>query len=324
MSFALCILAALLASAPEVPVFDDARREFLEMSPSERRAKFTDAEWRNRVGKSYARIRWRAAREGESSRWRRMDGVLNVRDLGGLKGLDGKTVATGMVFRSAQLNAAAPYRLVTNEHNKAVREYYGSCRPTMTPEQVAAARTAFGIKTDLDLRGTGQCRGMQGSPLGEGVRFVNVPASNYAGIFNGEGAKLMADELRVFADAANYPVIFHCVKGADRTGSLAFMLHALLGVSAEDRLLDWELTAFSNPNPKFAHADRYDKMTAGLKKYPGTTDAEKAEAYAKSIGLTDAEIANIRNILLVADTAVSAPADGETVCLLNDGNRKGL
>ena len=57
MSFALCILAALLASAPEVPVFDDARREFLEMSPSERRAKFTDAEWRNRVGKSYARIR---------------------------------------------------------------------------------------------------------------------------------------------------------------------------------------------------------------------------------------------------------------------------
>ena len=94
MSFALCILAALLATAPEVPVFDDARREFLGMTPSERRAKFTDAEWRNRVGKDYARIRWRAAREGESSRWRRMDGVLNVRDLGGLKGLDGKTVVT--------------------------------------------------------------------------------------------------------------------------------------------------------------------------------------------------------------------------------------
>ena len=33
------ILAALLATAPEVPVFDDARREFLEMTPSERRAK---------------------------------------------------------------------------------------------------------------------------------------------------------------------------------------------------------------------------------------------------------------------------------------------
>lgn len=298
MSFALCILAALLAIAPEVPVFDDARREFLEMTPSERRAKFTDAEWRNRVGKGYARIRWRAAREGESSRWRRMDGVLNVRDLGGLKGLDGKTVVTGMVFRSAQLNAAAPYRLVTNEHNKAVREYYGSCRPTMTPEQVEAAHKAFGIKTDLDLRGTGQCRGMHGSPLGEGVRFVNVPASNYAGIFNGDGAKMMADELRVFTDEKNYPIIFHCVKGADRTGTLAFILHSLLGVSAEDRLLDWELTAFSNANPKFAHADRYDKMVKCLAKFPGATDAEKAAAYAKSIGLADCEIAKIRAVLL--------------------------
>ena len=293
-----CVLAALSVSAPEVPVFDGARKEFLEMTPAERRAKFTDAEWRGRVGRGYASVRWRAAREGESSRWRRMDGVLNVRDLGGLKGLGGKTVVTGMVFRSAQFNSSAPYRIVTNEHNKVVREYYGSCSPTMTSEQAEAARRAFGFRTDLDLRATGQCRGMKGSPLGDGVRFVNVPASNYAGIFKGEGAKLMADELRVFADEKNYPIIFHCVKGADRTGSLAFILHALLGVSAEDRLLDWELTAFSNPNPKFAHADRYDKMVKCLAEFPGETDAEKAAAYARSIGLSDGEIAKIREILL--------------------------
>ena len=58
------------------------------------------------------------------------------------------------------------------------------------------------------------------------------------------------------------------------------------------------LTAFANPNPKFAHAARYDKLTAGLAKYPGATDAEKAAAYAKSIGVTDAEIAAIRRLLL--------------------------
>ena len=296
--FVLCAFAALSASALEVPVFDSAREEFLRMTPAERRAKFTDEKWRAQVGKDYLGIRWREARAGESSRWRRMDGVQNVRDLGGLKGLGGKTVATGKAFRSAQFNRAAPYNLVTNAKKKVEREYYGSCKTTMTSEQVAAARRDFGIRTDLDLRGTGQCRGMSGSPLGDGVRFVNVPASNYSGIYKGEGAKLMADALRVFADEANYPVIFHCVKGADRTGSLAFILHALLGVSAEDRLLDWELTAFSNPNPKFAHADRYDKLTAGLAKFPGATDAEKAEAYAKKIGLTDGEIAKIREILL--------------------------
>ena len=296
--FVLCAFAALSASALEVPVFDSVREEFLRMTPAERRAKFTDEKWRAQVGKSYSNIRWREARAGETSRWRRMDGVQNVRDLGGLKGLGGKTVATGKAFRSAQFNRAAPYNLVTNAKKKVEREYYGSCKATMTSEQVAAARRDFGIRTDLDLRGTGQCRGMAGSPLGDGIRFVNVPASNYSGIYKGEGAKLMADELRVFADEANYPVIFHCVKGADRTGSLAFILHALLGVSAEDRLLDGELTAFSHPNPKFAHADRYDKLTEGLAKFSGATDAEKAEAYAKSIGLTDGEIAKIREILL--------------------------
>ena len=291
-------VSAFILFGIAVPDFDDARAEFLKMTPAERRAKFTDAEWRRRVGKGYSKIRWREAREGERSRWRRMDGVQNVRDLGGLKGLGGKTVVTGKVFRSAQFNKAALYRPVTNEQGKVEREYFGSCKATMTPEQVAAAQKTFGIRTDLDLRGTEQCRGMKGSPLGENVRFVNVPASNYAGIFKGEGAKRMADALRIFTDEKNYPVIFHCVQGADRTGSLAFVLQALLGVSAEDRLLDWELTAFSNPNPKFAHADRYDKLTEGLAKFPGATDAEKAAAYAKKIGLTDAEIEKIRDILL--------------------------
>ena len=294
----LSALTAFATFALEVPVFDAAREEFLEMTPSVRRAKFTDKDWRARIGKDYLGIRWREARAGETSRWRRMDGVRNVRDLGGLKGLGGQTVVTGRVFRSAQFNLAAPYRPVTNAQKKVGREYYGTCQPTMTDEQVAAARRDFGIRTDLDLRGAGQVRGMKGSPLGADVKFVNVPASTYSGIFKGEGSKLMADALRVFADETNYPIVFHCVKGADRTGSLAFVLHALLGVSAEDRLLDWELTAFSNPNPKFAHAERYDKLTKGLAKFPGETDAEKAVVYVKSIGLTDAEIAAIRRILL--------------------------
>ena len=294
----LCAFAALSASALEVPVFEDACEEFLKMTPAERRAKFTDKEWRTSVVQAASQTKWREAREGEGSRWRRMDGVRNVRDLGGLKGLGGKTVVTGRVYRTAQFNGSARYRLVTNEQQKAVREYYGGCKPTLTPDQVAAVRATFGIRTDLDLRGAGQCNGMTASPLGGDVRFVCVAALTYGGVFKGEGAKRMAECLRVFADEANYPIAFHCAQGADRTGSLAFVLEALLGVSAEDRVLDWELTAFANPNPKFAHVARYDKLTAGLAKFPGATDAEKAEAYAKSIGVTDAEIAAIRRLLL--------------------------
>ena len=39
-------------------------------------------------------------------------------------------------------------------------------------------------------------------------------------------------------------------------------------------------------------------MVKCLAKFPGETDAEKAAAYAKSIGLDDGEIAKIREILL--------------------------
>lgn len=292
------VLVSCEAFAREIPVFNAPREAFLRMTPAERREKFTDESWRKEVGGGYSRLKWRVAQTNESSRWCRMKGVVNARDLGGLRGMGGQFVKTGLVFRSGQFNQPAPYRLTTNGTKKAVRDYYGSCTPTISPEQGAAIVREYGIRTDLDLRENGQCRGMAGSPLGAGVKFVNIQASAYSGIFSGQGAKRMAEALRLFADPSNYPIVFHCVKGADRTGSLAFVLQALLGVSAEDRLLDWELTAFSNSNPKFSHAKRYDQLVVGLSGFPGATDAEKAEAYVKSIGLTDADIVAIRRNLL--------------------------
>ena len=102
----------------------------------------------------------------------------------------------------------------------------------------------------------------------------------------------------MFLDEKNYPIGFHCIAGADRTGSLAYLLEALLGVSDEDLVLDWELTAFHNPNHKFAHADRYDKLVAGFGKYPGANARERAEGYVKSLGFTDEDIAKFRKIML--------------------------
>ena len=40
-------------------------------------------------------------------------------------------------------------------------------------------------------------------------------------------------------------IYFHCRIGADRTGTLAYILEGLLGVVDEERLQDYELTFFS-------------------------------------------------------------------------------
>ena len=41
------------------------------------------------------------------------------------------------------------------------------------------------------------------------------------------------------------PVYFHCIYGADRTGTLAFLLESLLGVGENELAKDYELTSFS-------------------------------------------------------------------------------
>ena len=42
----------------------------------------------------------------------------------------------------------------------------------------------------------------------------------------------------------DFSLLFHCRIGADRTGTLAYFLEGLLGVSEEDRIEDYELTYF--------------------------------------------------------------------------------
>ena len=120
--------------------------------------------------------------------------------------------------------------------------------------------------------------------------------------FKDEDAKrAFADAFRVFLDKSNYPVIFHCAGGADRTGAIAFILNGILGVSLDDLSKDWELTAFGtghSVNPDFTHKTRFNRLVAVIDAYPGATLTERIVSYVKSCGFTDADIARVREIML--------------------------
>lgn len=295
------LLAALQLAALEVPVLTPEQEAFMKMSPAERRERFTNEAYRAALAQhNWEKMKWREAAEGESSRWRHLPGVPNMRDLGGLKGMDGKTVQTGKIFRSGGFNDNAKFRLVDDEKNpgKKRRQYYGRGKERLTAEAREFQVKNFGIKTDLDLRRNDECNEMTGSPLGPQAKWAHHPSSAYSGFHSKDGKEATKRNFALFLDEKNYPIGFHCIAGADRTGSLAYFLEALLGVSDADLVLDWELTAFHNPNHKFAHADRYDKLVAGFDKYPGANAREKAEGYAKSLGYTDEDIAKFRRIML--------------------------
>lgn len=297
-AFALC---ALRLWGLETLVLEPPQAEFMQMSPRERRDKFLDKEYRERLAQCKWRdLKWREANPGEVVRWRHLPGVDNLRDLGGLRGLDGRMVRLGRVFRSGAYNNNAKYRKIDDPKRpgKKMRQYYGGCSDRLDAAGRELQAEQFGIKTDLDLRSDGECNGMAASPLGPHVRWVHNSSLDYEGIHTPEGRAATKRSFAIFLDESNYPIGFHCYAGADRTGALAYLLEALLGVSDEDLCLDWELSVFTKTNMEFRHAERYDRLVAGFQKYPGTSSRERAEAYVRALGYSDADIEHFRKLML--------------------------
>ncbi|MBO5076530.1 MAG: tyrosine-protein phosphatase [Clostridia bacterium] len=206
--------------------------------------------------------------------------VSNTRDLGGYSAAGGKTVRQGMIYRGANVDGA-------NADTRRVM------------------LTELGIRTDLDLRAPGEGRaGGEHSPLGVDVNYINISAPLYLGIKEEEKQPALADEIRVFADEANYPVYFHCAIGRDRTGTLALLLLGLLGVPEDMIRRDYEMSFLSysgsaDKTPVKTMLDtNYEPTIAYIKTFEGKTFRDKTVNFLKSIGITQEEIDSIRSIML--------------------------
>lgn len=231
--------------------------------------------------------------EDLAPRWIEIEGrVGNFRDLGGRIGLGGRRVRQGLVFRSQGLNGNSPDG-----------EMRGRYRLTL--EDVELLVGEWGIKTELDLRSAGEVAGMNGvSPLGKGVRYVNNPSTSYCWIFTKDGRTRMARNFRVFLDEKNYPILFHCIGGADRTGALAYVLNGVLGVSRREIETDWESTFYPRiPNRDAKgglvwNSEQY--FNEGFAKYGGANASwsERIVLYLKDCGIADEEIGRFRAIML--------------------------
>ena len=168
----------------------------------------------------------------------------------------------------------------------------------VTADGLAALRDDFKIKTDLELRTSQETSGMTGSLLGAGVVWRNIPFAAYELIDNTvRGREPFAKIFELFTKEENYPVLMHCSGGRDRTGTLAFLLNGLLGVSEDDLCRDWEASVFSDPGMKFSSA-RIQGLIDYLKAMPGETLQARIEAYVKGCGISDAEIAAFRAIMV--------------------------
>lgn len=214
-----------------------------------------------------------------------VEGVSNTRDIGGYLTVDGKhRVRQGMVYRGAAADN------ITTAGKEVLLETYG-------------------IKTDLDLRGS-----LNRSPLGGTVNFVSVSAPHYAkkasehAIYRSDYQEALATAIRTFASEENYPIYMHCQIGRDRTGTLAFLINALLGVDEDDLYMDYELSFMSQAGcndfvdgvrPSTFLSDHFWSLYSYIDSYKDEgTLAEKTEQFMLDLGITAEEIASIRTIML--------------------------
>lgn len=169
----------------------------------------------------------------------RLDTLTNVRDLGGYKARAGQTIKWGRLYRADCLGYASGPELATLA-DLGLRTIIDL---RTVREMRAVPLTSFpGRVVDVHrfplLHETWAERRLAPAPGQDEVAFLTA---RYVDMLI-EGAPAIVDALDVLAQPAAYPLLFHCALGKDRTGVLAAVVLALLGVDDETIAEDYALS----------------------------------------------------------------------------------
>lgn len=212
----------------------------------------------------------------ESNRFVRLDGAVNTRDIGGYQTLNGMRVRQGLLIRGSELD--------------------GLVEPNYYLKDPAQAES-FHFRYDCDLRSGSLFAGVYASRLGEDVTHEFFAAPQYGEVFQAEYFAALRDLFTVLADANHYPMYLHCTYGADRTGTLVFLLQGILGVPEEQMHFEYRLTGFAFP--QYADSENLNVLINGVSAYPGDTLNEKIEAFlTQTVGVPAEQLDGIRAIFL--------------------------
>lgn len=212
-----------------------------------------------------------------------IDGVSNTRDVGGYLTESGVRIRQGLLYRTGTVDGV----------NDTGRKQ---------------ATQQLHVKTELDLRDAGESGArLEASPLGEPVTYVNIPGVLYSNILKEENYETACRTFALFADPSNYPILYHCQAGRDRTGTVTIILLGLCGVPEETIYKEYELAFFSRAGTEMDEGGReveillnyVSTMLERLGKF-GDEDATLAgccREYLLTVGLTPEQIEMIRHIL---------------------------
>lgn len=200
--------------------------------------------------------------------------AANVRDIGGWA-CDGGRVKYGKLYRGGYLS----------ETDRAVLFYQ------------------LGVRHDLDLRNATERAGITESPIGSDVHYTTV---DHAPEYTLTPVEDWRTILRTIFDAAKHeePVYLHCMMGADRTGTVACIVAALLGVPQPKCDSDFELTSLATkPDARRRTDAKWVALMGRIQALPGDTFRDKVVNWVGSLGFTAAEINEFRHAMIDGNPA---------------------
>jgi hypothetical protein len=217
------------------------------------------------------------------------EGCMNVRDLGGLSTCDGRTTRWGAIVRSdtpARLTEAgwsALYeygiRTIITLHTHGMVEDELNVTPSYPDLEMV--QLAIEDITDQEFLQRWAASNLWGTPLYFKDALRRWPERHAAVI-------------SAIAQAQPGGVLFHCIRGNDRTGIITLLLLALVGVMPDEIIADYEI---SRPDPERdellarENSSVRDAILSAL-------DGLDIENYLRDGGVSQDDLAAVRTRLL--------------------------
>ena len=240
-----------------------------------------------------------------------LESAFNFRDLGGYAATPGRRMRWRTIFRADGLHR-------------------------LTESDLATMRT-IGLRTVLDLRTESELseRGrfpVDAHPVGyHNLSLMDVmwdpseaPADHepvtdfllgkYLEMIESAEGRL-AEAFRILAAPGALPAVFHCAAGKDRTGVLAGLLLSSMGVSDDDVVADYVLTAKAMARMQARWADESDEAKAALAATPAAFLAADPAAMARLLELISDEHGSTRQYVQALGVNASVLADLDAALL---------
>lgn len=212
----------------------------------------------------------------KSPRILNVEGAVNARDIGGYETFDGKKIKYGLLYRGSEIDGKVESDFCLTEKGK------------------SQMLDVLKVKYDMDLRAKAETKDAP-TPLGANVEHKYYGASAYSNFLKSDHNAKTRELFSALADKDNYPIYLHCTYGRDRTGTLMYLLEALLGVDDETLYKEYALSAFTD---KYLETEKFETFVSEIDSMRGFSTKQKVENWLLSIGVSQSEINNIREILL--------------------------